>query len=469
MPAKRLALRALTALVILALAWFATGQLRLEQDDRTDEPEWTAISVVTARQLSGAAPPGVQRDRNAGDLDDAPWRQGVQATTFGWANPILHKLVWAFACEPVAPVAPERVRPNLFFRYHKGDFARANAAIEPLLPAIERARLVVAAASALCGLLLFLIAKRLVGWAGGVVALGLWLFHPLVRAWSHQARPDFGMLALVLATLYFALAFEGWLRGGQGRGKQLGAAALLGLVAGMAAGAKLNGGLAGVFAISAVFVTGLAGPREADATVQAPMDAPVRGSWTVTLGALALAGTAFALTLFACLPYLWSAPVEHLSEVLDFWSEHMAFQQDRIEAFGGTATRALGERVALVARRLGGADEPLGAAFGLPAGWLWVGALASAWWLLRKRAATVAGAVEASATNGRRVPLGLASLWLAIVLVGSTLWIPLDWDRYLFAPVACAILVQATVIGSLLGRLAAMRAPAGLSGESPNG
>jgi len=462
MLAKRLALRALTALLVLAVAWLSTGRLRLEQDDRTDEPEWTAISVVTARQLSGATPPGVQRDRNAGDLADDAWRQGVQATTFGWSNPILHKLVWAAACEPVAP---ERLRPNLFFRYHKGDPARANAAIQPLLPAIERARLVVAAASALCGLLLFLIAKRLVGWPGGVIALALWLFHPLVRAWSHQARPDFGMLALVLATLYVALASEAWLRGSRGRGKQLGAAALLGLVAGLAAGAKLNGGLAGVFAVGAVLVAALAGTQDVPSNVEAP----TRPSWVVTLGALALTGTAFTFTLFACLPYLWSAPIEHMSDVLDFWSEHMAFQQDRIEALGGTATRTTGEQVALVAGRIGGADEPLQAALGVPAGWLWIGALAGGWWQLRRRAAAADEAAEAGATSARRVPLRLTLLWLVVVLLGSTLWIPLEWDRYLFAPVSCAILLQAVVIGAILRRLVAKARPRSLSAESPSG
>lgn len=445
MTPRRKLLELLLLLAALVGAWLGTATLELPQADRTDEPEWTAISVATTRQLAGGPVSGARRDAREGQLDPDPWRQGVQGTTFGWPNPLLHKLVWGVVCEPVAP---EGLRPNLFFRYHRGDLARASAAIQPWVPAIERARLVVAAASALCGLLLLLCARQLAGWPGGLAALALWVAHPLVRSWSHQARPDLGMLALVLATLWAALRLREALCGGRGvRGLWL-AALALGLLAGLAAGTKLNGGLAGVFAVLAVLLAGCA-----------PADSPA--SPLARLGAAALTGAVFLLTLLTLLPWAASAPLERLPELLGFWSEHMAFQQDRLEQVGGLATRTNTERLDLMATRLLGRDEPLHAILGLPLGWL--------------AAALGAGALVVGALRGQGElepsRFRLAGLWCLVVLVGSTLWLPLDWDRYFLAPVAVLVLLEAVLLGSLLGsvsrRLRPTPGPGPLPADTP--
>jgi 4-amino-4-deoxy-L-arabinose transferase-like glycosyltransferase len=368
--------------------------------------------------------PGARRDAAADQLDPDPWRQGVQATTFGWANPILHKLVWGLACEPVAP---EGLRPNLFFRYHRGDLVKASAAVQPWVPAIERARLVVAAASALCGVLLLLIARRLAGWPAGIAALALWTLHPLVRSWSHQARPDLGMLALVLATLWAALRLVDALRGARGRRGLLLAALALGLLAGLAAGTKLNGGLAGVFAVLAILGT------RPPTGVEPP-------TLAARLAATGLAGAVFLLTLLALLPWAASAPLERVPELLEFWSEHMAFQQDRLEQLGGLATRTNGERLDLMGSRILGRDEPLRAILGLPLGW--IAAAAGALRLGRK--------ALREPSPQPRCEACLAGLWIAVILVGSTLWLPLDWDRYFLPPLAALVLLEAILLGALL-------------------
>ncbi len=439
-------LELLLALAVLAAAWVATARLELPQADRSDEPEWTAISVATTRQLAGGPIPGARRDATEGQLDPDPWRQGVQGTTFGWANPILHKLVWGVACEPVAP---EGLRPNLFYRYHRGDLAKAGAAVQPWVPAIERAREVVAGASALCALLLFLVARRLAGWPAGVAALLLWLLHPLVRAWSHQARPDLGMLALVLASLWAALRLADALRGARGPRGLLLAALALGLVAGLAAGTKLNGGLAGVFAVLAVLTGSSPDPERSP-------------SPALRVGGAALSGGVFLVTLLVLLPWVVTAPIERLPELVGFWSDHMAFQQDRLEQLGGVVTRTPAARLDLMATRLAGRDEPLRAILGLPLGWL---VAAGGGLRLLHRVARGAGAAS-------RVRARLAALWLAVVLVGSTLWLPLDWDRYFLAPVAALVLLEAVLAGELLTALLRLRrrAPARpLPADAPPG
>ncbi len=418
------------AILLLLIAWTATQRLQTPQADRSDEPEWTAISLNTVRKFEGATLSGVQRDTRDAQLHEDPWRQGVLATTFGWPNPILHKLVWGKVC---APLAPERLSPDTFQRYHGGDLNKANAAVMKIVPAIEQARKVVAFESALCAVLLFLIAARLAGWMAGTSAFLLWLYHPLIRAWSHQARPDFGMLLLMLACLYFALVAAESLCG-EGSSKRLvGTSLMLGALAGLCVGTKLNGGLAAIFVVSAILLGGFFSSEKEE------------HSWTLRTRCALGSGLLVAGLLFALMPYLWSQPLAHLKEVLDFWSDHMAMQQDRIETLGGVATRTTFERLDLVIHRMGGQEDPLMGALGIAGGMLWnllgVVALILA---VRWSALRTAG----DGKLGMRVATGL--LWIVVVGGGSILWLPLNWDRYLFPLVACSVLLEACLLGVLL-------------------
>lgn len=413
---------------LVLLAWTATGRLAIEQRDRSDEPEWTSISLTTTRQLAGKTPSGSKRDRRDQRLHEDPWRQGVQAATFGWPNPIFHKIVWGWA---VADVAPGKLSPDVFQRYHAGNLAAANVAVGKLLPAIYRAREVVAFESALCAVLLFFIALRMAGWIAGCSAYLLWLFHPLIRAWSHQARPDFGMLLLLLVSFWLAIAASKALAGRHGKWQLLGLALLLGCAAGLCVGTKLNGGLAAIFVALVIPMGGL---------LSSDGNQP---GWGIRLGSASLAGITIIGLLFACFPYLWSNPTGHLREVLDFWSTHMAMQQDHLELAGGIATRTFGERLALASERIGGEQDPLRATLGLGGGLLWsllglIGLAVSARWRpLRLR----------GDDGGFRVAIAL--LWILVIGLGSVAWLPLNWDRYFFPMVACVVLLEAALIGIL--------------------
>ena len=428
-PAKRFLLELVTLGALLAIAWFATEALERDPTDGTDQAEWTAISVVHVRQLGGKLPSGAARDESAGTLDPDPWRQGVQGTTFGWPNPSLHKIVWGLACDSITP---ERVFPGTFLKYHQGELPKVQRAVQPLVPAIERAQDIVALASALCAVLLFVLGRALAGQVGGFAAFALWLFHPMVRIWSHQARPDFGMLALFLAVPALVLLLTPVLRGARGKSWQFAAWILMGLLAGMCAGTKLNGALAGFFL--ALCVPLLALRDNAD-------ERPAR----LPLIATSLSGgLVAAATLFALFPYLWSAPLEHLGELREFWSTHMAGHQDRWESFGGTATRTLGEKVAMMVSRLFGSDDPLSGWTGFRAGYV---LLSTALVVLGLRAA---GKSWFAGEPNAQAPARTALLWIVVAIVGTTLWLPLEWDRYFFPGIAAAALAEGVMLGLLV-------------------
>ncbi|MFT7669146.1 MAG: hypothetical protein ACI8X5_001846 [Planctomycetota bacterium] len=410
--------------LLFAISWFTTDKLALPSGDKSDEAEWTAISAVHYRQLLGTPPPGISIDEERDKLHEDNWRQGVQGTTFGWPNPGLNKWLWGMASDSVVPL---EIDPALFFRYHRGNLGQANAAVVGFDRAIERNRRLVALASAGCAVLLFLIAKRVSGSTAGFIAYALWLGHPLIRQWSHQARPDFTMAFLLFATVLATMHGAAAMRGECGPLRRWLAMLGIGLLAGLAVGTKLNGALAGIFVAFAIPIVFIGR--------QAP------GRWKSVLLTWAFCGSVIALTFWACFPYLWSQPLDHLSDVLAFWKKHMALQQNNWEAAGGIATRTMTERWDLVLERLTQNYEPVGASIGLPGGMLWL--------LL---SALAVGALTADKDLGNRSEARLLALASVVVLIGTTAWLPLDWDRYFFPSVGCLALAE----GVLLGTLASM-------------
>lgn|GEM_PF-2953903 len=411
----------LSLLLLAATCWLATASLARTSEDETDELEWTVISVAHWRQLRGATPPGVELDEAAGRLHEDRWRQGVQATTFGWPNPGFLKCVWGLLCDPVAP---EVVDPRAFYRYSGGDPRIVAEAAAPWESAIERARALVAAASAACALWLFLIARRAAGGVAGFVAALLWLLHPMTREWSHYARPDFVMLWLALVAMHLALLLSDRSPSDEGVRLRWPLVAALGLAVGLAAATKLNGALAGVGVALALPLAAVGAGRAF--------------GWR-TLGiAGGLAGLLSLLVFWSCFPYLWTSPGEHLGEVLAFWEKHMAFQQERWLAAGGRVARDWGEGLELLRARSLGSEEPLTAVLGLPLPGLWavagfLGAALVAW----------------RGEPGRRLAARQLLLLALVLLIGTGAWLPLEWDRYFFAPLAAIVLLEACALGGL--------------------
>ena len=424
-----------TTALLLAAALGVLELGRIQPRDLTDEPEWTAISAVHFRQLFlGQPPPGAELDAARGLEPVSPWRSGVQATTFGWANPCLPKLVWGAALELGGL---EEVPPEVFQRYHGGDQRVAERARERIRQAIPIARRLVWVASAGCAVLLFWIARALAGWLAGGIAFGLWLGAPLVRTWSHHVRPDLMMLLLLLATLGLAaLAWES-LSGRRGARAMILRAAGLGVLCGLCASAKFNGAVASLFAGAAIPLLWWQGRREHGLSLARS-----------ALPALLAAGLSCVAVFWLLNPILWSDPIGRLGEVLAFWRKHMAFQQGRWAEMGGAVAHDLGERLALLRDRFLGQEEPLRALVGAPGGAL---LLALGLAALAARALGVRILEAASSRGGARARR--VRLWWLAPGVGTALWLPLDWDRYYLPLLAGAALLEGALVGLLLGRL----------------
>lgn len=398
------------------------AQRHRTQPDRTDEPEWAAISIAHVRQLFlGEAPPGVGPDPVAN-----PWRRGVHASTFGATNPCLAKLLWGttavFAGHPNMPV-------DVFQRFHKGDAvaaARARAVVEKVMPGMRRW---VVLWTVVAAVLLFACARAMGGVLAGLFAWAAWCSSPLVQTWSHYIRPDLLMVALSLATLAAALAWSNAIAGRRGAARQLASLVGLGALAGLCISTKLNG------AVSCLFV-GLSVPLVAvlqrDRSVPLPVASLVLGS---------IASVVVCAGLFYLLnPVLWSDPWGEGQKILAFWERHMEFQRERWEGMGGRGAPDLSSRVGLVWERGFLRDEPLCATFGIPGGWV----------------AALFGLAVLSLRSYRGDPAVRARcvvvlVWVGVTVVATTVWLPLDWDRYYFVFVACMALAEAAVIAWLVG------------------
>jgi hypothetical protein len=410
---RRSALReVLLAVLLFGLALAAahfTREKRHEGRLASDEPEWIAISILHWRQFAlGEPPAGAELDPPA-ERSDNPWKQGVQRTTFGYMNPCLPKLVWG----AVLHAAGHReASPYSFQLFYKPAPQRQRDAWLQLVPAEQAARRTVLVLTALSGLLLFYCARRLApGWAGwlaGGAAFALWFATPLVQSTSNYIRTDHFMLPLCLAGLLVALHTP---RPGLAWG------ALVGLACGLSVASKLNGGL---LCVAAAAWCALAVLRD-------------RADLRRSAAALALAAVLTIAVFYALDPRLWSAPIEGVRDILARWDTLMSFFQDEHAPRTGVAVaRTLPERIDLFARSLPKWNFALGWVSGVAAV-LGLAALGYRAFQRDERAQTV---------------LAFASIFV----VGTIVWLPLDWERFYLTATPALVLLQVAPVAMYRAR-----------------
>lgn len=433
----------LLAASVFALTYLAVVELHGRPPDDTDEPEWIAISLAHAGKLVGEEAPGTELDRQLGQLDQNAWRQGVLGTTFGWANPGLAKLVWGFSLRAAGHAA---MPPAVFFRYNKDlpepvrDTARARTRPARRLARKHVASWVALTASALCLLARAALGGGLSGLLCGLGAAALFVASPIVLLWGFYVRPDFLMLALVSCAGALAAV-----RARSSRPAGLGFAVALGVLAGLATGTKLNGALSAFFVAIALPVVVLATRPASESAARA-----VRRS----LVGLVVAGLVCCATFWALFPSLWEPGT--LGELLEFWDRHIAHQQERMLTRDDTGVaRTLSERIALGSRLAFEKGEPLTKLLGLPERpWGPLLCLLGLALLLARALGLGSGR---QATRGDRAAAVCALAWTLVIAAGTTLWIPIEWDRYLFAYSATGALAEAVLLGSLAAALARLR------------
>jgi hypothetical protein len=439
---RRAARDAFLVLCAAALAWLVlerTRDRRLDGKLGSDEPEWIAISILHFAQfVHGGPPPGHDLPVKAQPSDPAqtdgprtlrPWRDGVQATTFGYMNPCLPKLLWGALFASAGHVSAS---PFAFQRFYALDPSRRDAAWGELRPVEPLARRSVQALAALTGALLALAARAGVGgrtgWLAAALALGLWLGSPLVRATAGVIRTDYFMLPWVLLGLCIALRSSDLLSGSRGARAQILLGLALGVLGGLATASKLNGALLLLAVASWILILwSLAGPGRPPAS-RGPLAA-------VTVSCIAAFATFYALN-----PRLWGDPIGGVRDILTRWDVLMAYFQDEwAPRTGVEVARTLGERVALYARKAFERDDFLATASGI----VWVGWAAALGGLggLACRALRLRG--------GDRDKAVVILSFCACFVVGTIAWLPLDWERFYLTGLPALILAQAVGLALL--------------------
>jgi hypothetical protein len=433
---RRGSARVLLALALFLIAFFALRSTSLDRSLGSDEPEWIAISILHWNQLTRSTPADpipqpIQhpiQHTDEPDASDNPWKSGFQIVDFGWKNPCLPKLILGAT---LAALGHRQASPLVFERFHTDNPQQGLAARAELLPAKPAASRVVLGFSALCAVCLFFISAQVGGLTAGALAFSAWIFTPLVRTWANYVRTDLFMIAFSLMALATALCLRKALSGRAGAGRQALAAAALGLLAGAVVSSKFNGGP--VCLAVALWTAGLWWSARAEHGLSF-----ARG----VLPAWLCAGLAAALVFFATNPVLWRDPLGEFSSLVRFWGPHMVWQQDRAESYGVLVSRTLPDKIDLALLRALGRDEPLRALLHLRGGAL-VLVAGLGWLVARCLRRGDASAVEDSER---------AFVLLAFVLVfaaGTTVWLPMDWDRYFFPYVVCMIALEAVALAAL--------------------
>ena len=310
---------------------------------------------------------------------------------------------------------------------------------------------------------IYAIGRMLGGRFSGLLAAGLLAINPLYRVHARRAMSDVIAESLILTTV--AVGLWAWSRLISGRFSWrggVGSGLAVGVLAGLAVLAKLNGGIALMtlagWSILALILPGIGIGRR-----------------LAVLGFLTAAGLASALTFVGLNPYVTAhptgprpprlmapadpdeGPVERIRRVIEHRSEVSRLAALRFDDY---ALKGPFERAKVIATQGHGRFGPLG-----PRDYAWLEPHPRYDWALDRGAllwlpAVLAGAVWASVKGRQQFREGSPPTYWAVLIywlvaAGTvTLFIPLAWDRYQLPIQAPACLL---VAGGLSGLSRAIR------------
>jgi len=426
----------LAVFALAAAALFLTRS-RAEGDPlRLDEAEWIAISNAHWQQLSADRAPDEGLPPSPPDAN--PWRSGIHDSTFGAMYPGFAKLslgaLFAWRGHP-------QTTPEVFPRFQPDRELRRSAR-DSMRPALETGRFLMLVLAASIAVLLFWCAHAFAGPFAGLAAAALWSASPLVAHSADWLRTDLFPIALGLAALLLASSATHALRGERGAHFALLTGLACGALAGAATASKLSGALWCVALSVAIPLLWLAGPRPRPRLSHGPVSA---------LLAFALS----SLGVFvACSPALWDSPgnaIAYQGELLERWQgdlDNQARQQEQRAANGQPALEIAHttlERAALTYERVFWRHEPIAAHTRQPIGLVLMPlALSLLLFHIAMR----------SEQSGRALTTLLTA---GVLIAGTTLWVPGDWERFFLPLVALAALLEGAVVGVFCGGLRTVR------------
>lgn len=434
----------LLAALVGLVAWFGLRQVEAEPSFKVDEAEYLAMGLLSVEQWSGAG------DAGGGLLavsEPDSWREGIHEVTFGFQSPGLPKLVFGqIVRAALGPDNVGRVTPLVFRRFAEqlsdpgmGRAVRLSAR-EPLLPALEPARGVIAGLAAAIAALLFWCAAtvaqrfhqgRTAGWIAGGAAALLWSTSPAVYEAANYVRPGLFPILFWIAGLAVALTMLGLIEH-------------LDPEAAEAVDTSESLALLAVVTAALGICLGLAVAGKPNGVVFVPVIPLLLWPFAKRWGLKALAtlsAWALGFVVFVVLaPGLWSDTWNGVSQMLGAWRGDLQWQA---EQYGGDVEVASSLfdalRISVIAMLRD--SGPLGL-------WIpYVGTLLG----LAGLAGCVLGATHSRAD---RMVLGFG----AVLLVSSALIVPMDRTRYflpLVLPLALAggLFVERGVV-ALKGRSA---------------
>jgi 4-amino-4-deoxy-L-arabinose transferase-like glycosyltransferase len=363
-----------------------------------------------------------------GDVHHPDWfRSRIDRT-----NPPVGKYVFGLAILIAGkPLPPGSTLTRTNFPLEETAPMHSEAEAAPFLPMLAAARWVSLLATALCAGIVAGVAARVRGILAAVVAVLLFAPHWIVDAFGATAILDPLLTLLVLATAPLALAL--W----NAPERAPIVTPLLGIVAAMAFQTRLNGGIALAACLAAMVVA-----------------AVVRRRPTLLLAALVMT-VVFAVAAIAVNPYYWaSAPPDPSIPAAVRESHPLAprvisrfeIQLDELQSI-------------LLLFRTGGVRMPLWAAESAARTRIPWTAAAKTRYLASALAGDPAGVLlVAGALAGvlfalaRRERGALFLLvWCGTIIVGTCVWLPLPWSRYLFVILPPLALLAGFGLASMVG------------------
>ena len=427
----------LPTLVFAVAAWLLLGQAT-RVGYNTDEGQFIATAeyfeiVFCDGQLGGAA------------WDETYWTLTQPPITRYILGAAIH-----LSGNPIPPVdlehrGEEARGPNrerfLDPAYYRDErrLAEARRVDRPSPDVLQAGRTPMALFGAGAAVLLFLIARTLSGFIGGLVAAAGLLAAPLALQLLPRAHAEGPLIFLTLLGLYLAiLAARAAARPGASRHLALGA--LAGLVTGLAAATKLPAVLAMV-SLGALAVWGFAlrrlPPRmRSVGTPEARAAADRTWRWATLAAVLSLA------VFIGVNPFLWPNPVQRTLAMLQFRQQEVVGQRALNEELA--VADHLPTRAALLLSETFVAQMPVARRTGLPieAALAVVGAVALARSAVRERD-----------RGGLVGPGALTLAWMLAFLVGTAPNLAIDWDRYYLPTLSLGLILVGVGADALLGAI----------------
>jgi len=311
------------------------------------------------------------------------------------------------------------------------------------------ARLTMALFGSFTCLLIYWIGKMLWGIKAGIISSLLLAYNPLMLVCSRHAMTDapliFFLTMNILLLIYFyrALLNQKFL-------KTVIFGILIGVNSALAAGTKLNGGLAGLvfmgFYIVVILIKGIQYVFSKDSLRKSLSKFTADREIKVTLTSLIVSGVIAIIVFVGMNPSLYPKPLEGSMNMIEYRMLEVNHQEKYADQKKYTVLiDSFSRKIDFTFRRtlFPGKNVILGNIFKIPIDFaLFIGGLILLLYC------------ECKYLLARSKPSfnGIIILWTFITFIGIIVWIPFDWPRYYLPVVPCIVIITGYCISKIIDK-----------------